>query len=273
MAKIDQYELYLSTLDKCNPNERGFLDVDRFNRMLADASNFCFDDLTGIRRQYTQGRPEAITGGFQRTIKITDNLRPFIRRQIIPIGAGRIAPYPEDYAYYVKLRIAYGDLSQKCRECIDELCATVWPDDPTVDIAELIKEKIREIENAARPLVGIDVVDSAKVSERLTSEIPGRRPDHRNPIAEQTDQGFEIIPGDVGNVLLIYLTEPTAGKLVMTFDPEQETEVYDLANTIQTNWPSTMQLSLSQKIADLFSVWVRDVGGLAMGRSANPAAP
>lgn len=264
MPKINIYDLYQKTLDMCNPVERGLLDVDRFNRMYEVASDLIYDDLTGQRRQYDKKNPEAVTGGFPKTIKISDNLRPFIRRKVIAIGDDNLVRYPDDYTYLVRLRAANdnGVLAEQCKECIDKICKDALPDDPTVDINELIQTKLKEFERRTKHLVNIEVVDSAKKGDRLTSDIEGMRPDKNFPIAEQLQDGFEIDPADLGSVVMVYLTEPQKNvkRLVMTYNESLDTEVYDSVNSVDPEWPTTMAVELASKIASLFAIFVRENG-------------
>ncbi len=102
--RINSEHLYQLSLSLINPDERGYFSIDLFNVFGNRASRDLFKQETGDREEYSPGFPQSRRGGFQRTGKITDDLRPFIIKKPYYTVKG-IVEYPADYAYFVNLRV------------------------------------------------------------------------------------------------------------------------------------------------------------------------
>lgn len=264
MPRINAEHLFQLSLSLINADERGYFGIDLFNTFGDRAQRDLFDDETGRRNQYSPGFPQARTGGFQRTGKITDNVRYFVVKKPINLVDG-IIPYPDDYAYYNNLRVAFdnGDLYEQCEKCLQEKCNRL-PDDPTIDLEEEMQAELDKVINAARGLVKIEVLDSDKITGRLSSKIKSLRPTTKLPIAEQLNTGFEVYPKDIGTAIMVYLKSPTEFKLVYKFDNDFNTEVYDSDNTIHPEWPIEVEGELATRIAKYHSQHMREQEALSI---------
>lgn len=254
--RIDLYELYQDALTETNPEQQGSLTFDLFNKLALKAQRWLHDDLTGQRNQYMPGFPRAITGGFPGTQKINDLLRPFIKKKVAYITNGTI-PYPDDYSYIVDIRIAYdsGNIYNQCA-CKDKL-----KDDPTVnEEEEMQKELDRKFHLPV--MKQLQLLDSNKVSFRMKTRIPGLNPSQNRPICEQIDSGFQTYPGDVSSAIVVYIKQVEDTFLASIYDSDVDAEVYDPNNTIHPLFNKEAQPRLSSKIAEYFSMWVRDPNSL-----------
>jgi hypothetical protein len=270
-------ELFADTESIVNPIQSGFF-LDKFNSYMNMASRDFFDELTGRRQQYN-AQGESVTGGFQKTFKITDSLFPFIRRRVVQVDSNGLMIVPDDYAYFSDMRVRYdeGELFKcACNGKNDVDCADL-PNDPS---APTLDEKIRLELAKVYPEGQFILTDINKIADILDSTIykPTKRLGICYPLTEVgvtanlNKSYFQLLPKNVGSGILTYLRLPKDGDYATTTDPDTQDNVYDPTNSLQLEWDKKNQNDLVVRIAQYYGVFItkQDLINSALQQIKNP---
>lgn len=244
---IDAYELYRDTLDQVNKEEAGYLNVQLFNRMANAQQLQLFKKL----------KAELEDPAAAREIKQinADLLFPFISSQI-NVAAGGVFARPADYEFFSALRANFdgGQRIIMLNHLYSLLCEAET--DPTIFVDD-IQEQIDEIINAPE-WVEVQILAHDRVARRQQSYIKGKRPWRGKPIAEQIANAFQLLPKNSASVQLIYYRKPADGRVTMRIDTRTNDEVYDPLNSDPWEWTQGGKGLLVGRIAQFFSVYVRE---------------
>lgn len=237
--RLDVYDTYLLSLDMINQNERGQFNIDKWNRCANLAVSDFVNYITGRLDEPPEQQLQLI-----RTQKIADLIFPILRYQMLEFKNG-ILPIPDDYDYYLDLRLT-GSSTWKAGNC-----------------NELPKFTIDEILNGKSGFRQVDVISHDEISSRVNSHIPLLK---NRPCAEIFANGFSIYNAGVneGSVFLAYVVLPVPTKLAMKQDINTLMLVYDQQNSIQPPFHQKVGPSLARKIAQYYFQGTRDQGGLQM---------
>lgn len=142
-----------------------------------------------------------LAGQYPRSQKIADKLVPFQKTANIVVKqkpSFGFADYPKDYTYYV----AGGVITEEDRVCGDPDCE-VW-DGGACKVPESLKDFFPTTSDYSRePLNLVSTNKWAAVARHAT-----RRPTARQPAMRQTADGFEVLPKDLGVIVVDYLRLP-----------------------------------------------------------------
>lgn len=237
--QLDVYDVYLLSLDLINQNERGQMNIDKWNR----AINLSISDFVNYLTGRMEEPPEQALA-LIKSQKIADMLFPIFRKQMIPFKDGKIA-YPDDYDYYLDLRIS-GDPNWKPGKC-----------------DTLPQFTIDQIMNGQNGFRQVDVIGHDEISSRVNTKIPMLK---KRPVSEMYSDGFVIYNSDVsaGSVFLAYVILPKPTELAMTMDPATRMLVYDKPNSTQPPFHQKVGPYLARKIAQYYFEGTRDQGGVEM---------
>lgn len=197
----------------------GYLDPAQFNAYANMATTELFNKYSDT---------------YQQKQRITDKLRPFIKKATLPIDVNGHMFYPDDYVTQVAVRAFDSDsVDAAFAECEDET--------DTINYNEISQIKVK-------------VIDNNKVGDRLSSSY--LKPDKYQPIAVWYDDYVQWYPSNLGNGVLEYLREPI--EVVWGFTTPALLEVYDSTTSVNFEFNWIMKNELIIKICSYFGVGVRE---------------
>lgn len=233
MSQLKVYDLYLQSLDQIGAEERGQINIDRWNRSARTAVNEFIDFLTG--RLIDEPTPQL---GLMKTQKIGDLLRPIIKREMVSFESG-LVPYPnQKYDYLVDLRIT-GNQNWKPGDC-----------------ASLPAYTIDQILNGQSGFKQVDVLSHDEIATRINTHIPLLK---ERACAEQYGDGFLIYNCESqGSAFYVFLIEPPETTLGMTEDPNTHAFIPDQNTSVDPPFDKKVGPFLARKIAQLYFQFTRE---------------
>jgi hypothetical protein len=220
MVNID--ELYRTVQFFANKEQSGFITPSEFN-LLADRAQ-----MEMFMKKF--GNPEAVVGpmqpypkySYQETQKITDDLRPFVKRINLNLNFGQLQ-YPEDYVHFASLMAVR-----------------------FVNIAGTSNSIPRHIE--------IQAVDESELGYMLGSDIVYPEPDY--PVVAFYDNYMQVYPIETSNVIFTYLRRPV--KPLWAFDIVNNRPVYNDANSVDIEFPDETLNEIAMKILSYVGINLRE---------------
>jgi hypothetical protein len=239
---IDVYELYQEFTSTFNTHQFGFFrPVRDFMPALNDASLEAFKALAG-----QQGRSQ----------KITDLLRPFLRRVNVVVAQGpayEYAPYPPDYEFFAAARV----VQQKEKTCGLPGCdlfkeGECIPHDQ-VDLQEFYPSGSVAYEEV--PFENVGTGRWAAVTGHVT-----RGPSLKKPKGTQIADGFQVLPRGIGVVVLDYYRAPKRAVLDYTERPVGADVYldYNPASSTQLEWSEVMRPYFLYKIGKRYGLTIQN---------------
>lgn len=212
--------VYKSVLLLANKSQVGsFITPEDFNNY-SQISNLGL--LDKLREQY------------QRTNKITDELKDFLkRRQLVVSELGR-ANFPNNY-YFFDAMLAYDRDSYMA--LIDSGC------------------ELEAKDYAALPQISVKDTDHNKFG--ILNQSTLFRPSYEYPRVRLFDDYFQLNPVDIGMVELQYFKQPDTPVWGYTLD-SYGLAVYDATTSTDFEWNVTMTNQLINDIAAHFGITIRD---------------
>jgi hypothetical protein len=160
---------------------------------------------------------------------------------------------PSDYGYFSSLRIFKHE--QENRGCLCDAYPVLKKDgtlgnyqDP--DIAALI-EKNR---GASGGEISTQKLDNSRWGAALAHVSKG--PSIKNPLVTQIDGGIKVAPKGLGIGLLDYFKLPVVAVFAYTTNSD-DTIDYDPVNSIQLNWPISVQSEFVARIKKRYASYTR----------------
>ena len=238
MSQLNVYDLYLSSLDEINVDERGQVNIARWNRAARKAVQVFIEYLTGrLDEEPTPGL------GVMKNQKIGDLMRPILKREMVPFEHGLI-PYPQTYDYLLDMRLS-GDPNWKPGECND-----------------LPETTIDEILNGGLGFRQIDVLSHDEIPSRVNTKIPLLK---KRPCAEQYDDGYRLYNAEKsGSAFYAYIVEPEDTTLNMDIDDNTQVPVYVAQGSVNPPFDKKVGPFLARKIAQYYFLFTREGDAIAM---------
>ena len=177
-----------------NKEQSGFVKPSEFNIAVESAQMQFFMERYNNPAEYQPGRPIPRIA-YQQTQKISDDLRMFIKRVMLPINADGMMNYPEDYVHFSKATYKYLseidlDDSSANAGCVD--CSSAVSGQSATSTVEKI--------------VGVKPVDDGELNKLLSSSIVAPTLDY--PILAFFEDGIQYYPKTLSSVELTYLHRP-----------------------------------------------------------------
>lgn len=216
---LNSIEIYKDVLDTIAENENAHLSVPMFNRLSKRAENKILDWLTG-NVDIIPAPP------FQ---KNKDWISVFINKVPAQVTNGSI-PKPDDYYGYDNFYRLGSKVQADCEE--DE-----------------------EPEACNTP---IEILDGQQYYVRCRTYIEEKKPSFKKPIAKIIGKTFEVLPIDLGSVVLEYVRHPIYGEVKVIHDNVFNEDVPDPATSINYEWSEGVRELLIWFIVDGFANYTRE---------------
>ncbi len=236
-------EVYRFVQFVANKEQSGFVKPSEFNLAVDRAQMQLFMERYNNPAEYQPGRPIPRVA-YQQSQKISDDLRMFIKRLVLPITSDGMMQYPSDYIHFSKATHSYVELRDVTKEPVTGNCSTC-ASDITVVTQSSTFEKI----------VGVKPVDDSELNGILSSSIVA--PSNEYPILAFFEDGIQFYPKGLGDAELTYLHRPTvplwAYQLIGTGRP-----VYDPANSIDLEWPEQVFNEIAIRVLSFVGINLRE---------------
>lgn len=216
MISVDTIYTYVQRLVQKDITT-GYLDPEQFNAFANMANVELFGKYAAI---------------YQDTQRVTDKIKPFIKKSVLAVDEDGHMEYPSDYVDKVAIR-AYNAAE------IEAASALCQDDEP------INYKKISQIQ--------VKTIDNNKLGGRLSSTVV--QPTRERPIATFYDDYVQFYPIDLGAAFFEYLRQPVTVVWAYTTGANG-LEQYDSANSVNFEWDWLMTNEVICAICDYFGVSV-----------------
>lgn len=135
--------------------------------------------------------------------------------------------------------------------------------------------RVRTAECGKSGMVGIDVLNSDKIAERLDSDIAGIKPTLQEPIGEfigdvssqRLVDRIVLHPITSGQYEIVYYRLPKYGKYVTTNDRRYNEEVYDSVRSTNLEWSEALLPYFVEMLTQRLNIRNRDTAGFQMNKN------
>lgn len=173
MVNVEELYRFLQYIIK--KESTGHLSPDEYNRLMPRTLDEFFIQRYGLPEEYQPGRPLPVTGGWELTQKISDDLRPLkVKLTNHPVVDGQ-AGIPSDYVHYASH--TYMEIYNDCSKTGSDPCP--------------------------RP---IEILEEDKLAARLCH--PNKKPTVKKPVGCYYADHFEIYPKQIDTIRYVYLRYP-----------------------------------------------------------------
>lgn len=194
---------------------------------------------------------------------IDDNLRFFVKTVQIPIsdiGKNGVVKYPKNYRRFVDLR--FFSKEENGEGCI---CSDIDILDENGDCRELTEEEKAEQKYSSSIELyerGIDKVTNNRWGSVCEHEII--KPSFENVYSTQYENGFKVVPKNIGVVVLDYIAIPERPNISYELNEEQEFICTD-ENSDKLLWGEEMIPELMARLKKRFAAFTKDGESYQMG--------
>ena len=208
---INVNNLYIRVKDLSQKNRAGYFSVDEYNRHLQDALNLLF---------------EYYAEDFEKTGKIIDSLRPFIKKGDLAI-TNSFCDFPTDYRHYLSLAYRNVVNSETCGE------------NPIIDI------------------IGMDYRATDEWDDANDSPI-------RKPNILKRVVAYRFINGQIetsqerGVVQMTYLSKPSGATMGYTVNVTTLEEEYNPSTSVQIPFLEQDETNLTDIILFLLGIQIKE---------------
>lgn len=203
---------------------------------------------------------------------ITDNLRMFLKRVQISIKdlpAGGIIPYPLDYRYFSSLRFFSREQQGSGCICSDfKMLGSDADQDYCREFTE--EEKAESVKSVDLWENEIEKVDNQRWGAVCSHQIIP--PSTKNPYCTQYDQGFKIMPKEIGIVILDYIALPKRPRFYYTLDKKHNIICDTSKPIIDLQWGEEMLPELISRLKKDYGSFTNDDRKYAQGESERKIA-
>lgn len=235
-------EMYRFVQFVANKEQSGFITPAEFNLASDRAQMQLFMERYNNPAEYQPGRPIPRVA-YQQTQKISDDLRMFIKRIMLPVNANGMMNYPEDYIHFSKATYRYlstidlddGSANAGCVDCSSPVSG---------------QSSTSTIEKT----VGVKPVDDGELNKILSSNIVA--PSLEYPILAFFEDGIQYYPKDISSVELTYLHRPTIPNWAFTLVNNRP--VYNAASSIDLEWSEQVFNEIAIRILSFIGVNLRE---------------
>ena len=204
-----------------NKNQRGNIKPDDFNLIAERAQIDLFMQRYGNPAQYQYGLPKPRIG-WQMTQKITDDIKPFLKKTSFMLTGGQFS-LPSDYVHLSSARGSF-IMNKDCGQ------------DPSVETT------------------AVDVLNDNELSLRLSSFIDA--PSKRYPVMVFYDTYCQVYPTDMQSIVITYIRKPN--KPVWAYTVTNNNAVYDAGNSVDFEMPDDTHNEICYRILSYLGVNLRD---------------
>jgi hypothetical protein len=215
MINIDS--LYKSVQHFANKEQRGFISPSQFNDFVNRAVMESFMQKSQV---------------FQSTQKISDDLRPFIKRVPLDVNSEGQVLYPEDYVHLSSIKY--------------------------VKVTQVGKQTIK------KP-IELFPLDDNELGYRLNSRIVEPTKDY--PVMVYYDGFIQVYPIDLQRVEITYLRKPV--EAVWAFTIVNGRPAYDAANSVDVEFPFEVYNELMVKILSYVGINLREAALVQYAETKN----
>ena len=235
-------EMYRFVQFVANKEQSGFITPNEFNLAADRAQMQLFMERYNNPAEYQPGRPIPRIA-YQQTQKISDDLRMFIKRVMLPINADGMMNYPEDYVHFSKATYKYLseidlDDSSANAGCVD--CSSAVSGQSATSTVEKI--------------VGVKPVDDGELNKLLSSSIVAPTLDY--PILAFFEDGIQYYPKTLSSVELTYLHRPTVP--FWDFTMVNQRPVYSPTTSVDLEWAEQVFNEIAIRILAFVGVNLRE---------------
>ena len=211
--------VYNDTIDRIAENENAHLSFGKFNRFSQLVELQIIDWLTGNSSVIVPPR-------FQ---KNKDWLSVFIKKSPQQVTGGVINK-PEDYYTYDNFYRLGAKVDADCNE--DEIQAAC---------------------NTA-----IEILDGQQYYVRCRTYIEEKKPSFNKPISKIVGSTLEVLPSDLGSVVLEYIRNPVFGEIKVIHDNIFNEDVPNPTTSINYEWPDAVRPVFIWFMTDMFANYTRE---------------
>jgi len=224
---ININDLYKFVQFISNKEQSGYVKPSEFNMAVDRAQMQLFMERYNNPAEYQPGRPIPRVS-YQQTQKISDDLRPFIKKSVKTLASGKLLwSTLNDYIHISSLRINY-ESTNNCGETT-------------------IKKR------------GVRVVDDAELSSYLDSSI--LTPTHSYPIAAIYNGYLQLYPDTIDKLEITYLSRPQrpADGQFWKYNITNNLPVY--ASSLSTNlaWSDELFNEIAIRVLSFIGINLREV--------------
>ena len=239
---ININEMYRFVQFVANKEQSGFITPNEFNLATDRAQMQLFMERYNNPAEYQPGRPIPRVA-YQQSQKISDDLRMFIKRVMLPINTDGMMNYPDDYIHFSKATYKYLseidlDDSSANAGCVD--CSS-----PVIG-----QSSTSTIEKT----VGVKPVDDGELNKLLSSSIVAPTIDY--PILAFFEDGIQYYPKTLSSVELTYLHRPTVP--FWDFTMVNQRPVYSPGTSVDLEWAEQVFNEIAIRILAFVGVNLRE---------------
>ena len=223
---IDINELYRFVQFVSNKEQSGYVKPSEFNIAVDRAQMQLFMERYNNPAEYQPGRPVPRVS-YQQTQKVSDDLRPFIKKVFQPLaneGKFLWSNLP-DYMHLSSLRARYYKVNNVTGES--------------------------EIRTS-----GIRILDDSELSSYLDSSIV--QPTTEYPIAAIYNGYTQIYPTNIDGIDVTYLSRPVKPNWAYTINAATAMPDYDAVNSVNLNWSNELFNEIGIRILSFIGVNLKD---------------
>ena len=223
---ININDLYRFVQFISNKEQSGYIKPSEFNMAVDRAQMQLFMERYNNPAEYQPGRPIPRVS-YQQTQKISDDLRPFIKRSIKSLASGKLLwSSLNDYVQISSLRVDYIH-TNNCGE--------------TVTMKKSVK-----------------VVDDAELSKYLDSSI--LKPTEKYPIAAIYNGYLQLHPDTIGKLEITYLSRPhrPADGEFWKFNAPNDIPVYDEPTSTNLAWSDELFNEIAIRVLSFIGINLRE---------------
>lgn len=222
---ININELYQFVQFTANKEQAGYVKPSEFNLAVDRAQMQLFMERYGNPAEYQPGRPVPRVA-YQQTQKISDDLRPFIKKIYQTLNNGKFlwSSIP-DYMHLSSLRARYYKVNTQTGDS--------------------------ELRHS-----GVKIIDDSELSNFLDSSII--QPTTEYPIAAIYNGYVQVYPENLDGIDVTYLSRPLKGEWAFTVNTTTGMPEYDATNSTDLNWSDELFNEIGVRILSFIGVNLKD---------------
>jgi hypothetical protein len=222
---IDINELYRFVQFTSNKEQSGYVKPSEFNLAVDRAQMQLFMERYGNPAEYQPGRPVPRIA-YQQTQKISDDLRPFIKKIYQPLNNGKFLwSDVEDYMHLSSLRARYYKVNNITGDS--------------------------ELRHS-----GVKIIDDSELSNYLDSSIVHPTPEY--PIAAIYNGYVQVYPSSLDGIDLTYLSRPQRAEWAFTVNNTTGMPDYDEPSSTNLNWSDELFNEIAVRVLNFIGVNLKD---------------
>ena len=223
---IDINELYNFVQFVSNKEQSGYIKPSEFNIAVDRAQMQLFMERYNNPAEYQYGRPVPRVS-YQQTQKVSDDLRPFIKKIYQPLTNGGKFLWSNlpDYMHLSSLRAQYYKVNNTNGE------------------SDLRTSSVR-------------ILDDSELSSYLDSSI--LKPTSEYPIAAIYNGYLQVYPESISGIDVTYLSRPLKPVWAFTVNTSTGMPDYDVTASTNLNWSNELFNEIGVRVLSFFSVNLKD---------------